>query len=350
MRSHPYLLNVLKYATITLGGMTAVIAVAAVMNTSDTGVLSGRLVSIQEREGVVPTENYDAKRATEGFSAEADTHVIFTIPQGVRIPRITFFGGTDIDQTVRYWGYCFSGNEAKNKQLGKTGTAVYDGHFFYSFAERQAQTKTVKPNDKDLVGILDASKTPKKEAEDSIAEIFTSGQTCYLMSSVILPAGIDADGDGLNNMREVALGTDPNNPDTDRDGIGDGVEVFTVKTDPRRIDSDDDGQADGCEEKNANGTLDAGETSPLVADTDRDGLCDGNGIAGGCPEEKATKCWQEGGDRICRALPSSPVYGEDMNGNCKFDKADKNETDPRNPETYGITDWTYKWNLFQQTQ
>ena len=36
----------------------------------------------------------------------------------------------------------------------------------------------------------------------------------------------DRDGDGLNNLREFMLGTDPNNLDTDEDGIPDGAEIL----------------------------------------------------------------------------------------------------------------------------
>jgi len=43
--------------------------------------------------------------------------------------------------------------------------------------------------------------------------------------SIINPDG-DADGDGLTNVVEVAIGTDPLNPDTDGDGMPDGWEVF----------------------------------------------------------------------------------------------------------------------------
>jgi hypothetical protein len=47
----------------------------------------------------------------------------------------------------------------------------------------------------------------------------------------------DIDGDGLTNEQELALGTDPRNPDTDGDGIPDGVEVDGTNgfvTDPLR--------------------------------------------------------------------------------------------------------------------
>lgn len=39
-----------------------------------------------------------------------------------------------------------------------------------------------------------------------------------------LMSGADSDGDGLTDSEEAALGTDPNNPDTDKDGVPDGQE------------------------------------------------------------------------------------------------------------------------------
>jgi len=39
-------------------------------------------------------------------------------------------------------------------------------------------------------------------------------------------SGVDADGDGLSDIQEATLLTNPNNPDTDSDGFFDGIEVF----------------------------------------------------------------------------------------------------------------------------
>ncbi|HQF44065.1 MAG TPA: OmpA family protein, partial [Ignavibacteriaceae bacterium] len=43
---------------------------------------------------------------------------------------------------------------------------------------------------------------------------------------------VDKDKDGLGKCDELKIGTDPNNPDTDGDGLLDGEEYLTYKTDP----------------------------------------------------------------------------------------------------------------------
>ena len=47
-------------------------------------------------------------------------------------------------------------------------------------------------------------------------------------------AALDLDGDGLTNLEEFQSGTDPNNPDTDGDGVSDGEEVHVRHTDPTK--------------------------------------------------------------------------------------------------------------------
>jgi hypothetical protein len=76
----------------------------------------------------------------------------------------------------------------------------------------------------------------------------------------------DPDEDGLTNYQEIiVLLTDPNLADTDDDGVNDGQEV-TDGTNPLVPDSDGDGLNDG--EEKARGT------NPLSADSDGDGLSD----------------------------------------------------------------------------
>ena len=77
---------------------------------------------------------------------------------------------------------------------------------------------------------------------------------------------VDTDGDGLTDVRERELGTDPTRTDTDGDGLGDGYEV-AGGTNPLVADTDGDGLSDGLEAAYC--------SNPLVADTDGDGLLDG---------------------------------------------------------------------------
>ena len=77
----------------------------------------------------------------------------------------------------------------------------------------------------------------------------------------------DPDADGLTNAQEAALGTNPNDFDTDDDGLGDGDEVNTYSTSPLVADSDGDGLGDGVE------VLSVG-TNPLNPDTDGDAVSD----------------------------------------------------------------------------
>ncbi|MFW0862140.1 MAG: hypothetical protein ACKKL6_00985 [Candidatus Komeilibacteria bacterium] len=60
---------------------------------------------------------------------------------------------------------------------------------------------------------------------------------------------VDDDGDGITNEQELAIGTDPFNPDSDNDGLFDKEEVVTYGTDPLNEDSDGDGYLDGAEVK-----------------------------------------------------------------------------------------------------
>jgi len=83
--------------------------------------------------------------------------------------------------------------------------------------------------------------------------------------------GSDSDFDGLTDEIEATIGTDPNNPDTDGDGLLDGTEYMPDSgepcPDPLIFDTDEDGLGDGEE-------VELG-TDPCSEDTDGDGIPDG---------------------------------------------------------------------------
>jgi len=106
----------------------------------------------------------------------------------------------------------------------------------------------------------------------------------------------DSDNDGLTNVEEKKIGTDPFDSDTDNDGLDDGEEVNTEPyTNPLDDDTDDDGLTDIEESEigtdpNSKDTDDDGltdideienNTDPLDSDSDDDGLSDYDEIENG---------------------------------------------------------------------
>lgn len=63
------------------------------------------------------------------------------------------------------------------------------------------------------------------------------------------PNLVDSDSDGIFDVDEVKIGTDPAKPDTDGDGLYDSDEL-RIKTNPLDSDTDGDGYSDGDEVKN----------------------------------------------------------------------------------------------------
>lgn len=115
----------------------------------------------------------------------------------------------------------------------------------------------------------------------------------------------DPDSDGLTNLEEFNAGTDPNLADTDGDGLKDGEEVKTTKTDPTKVDSDGDGLSDGAE-------VTLYKLDPSNADTDGDGLPDGMEVITSGPLTKITNVVVQpftGGD---------PGEGLDLQGNFRY--------------------------------
>lgn len=93
----------------------------------------------------------------------------------------------------------------------------------------------------------------------------------------------DPDGDGRTNLQEQADGTHPRDADSDDDGLTDGEEIDTHGTDPLDADTDDDGLRDGFEIANG---FDPIGTDESAADPDTDGLANlGEQAAGTDPND-----------------------------------------------------------------
>ena len=177
--------------------------------------------------------------------------------------------------------------------------------------------------------------TPGYVGPDTLTYTVRDSSGGYAATIVSLTVGADSDRDGLSDADEFILGTNPLDPDTDHDGVPDGVEVLVAHTDPLDDDTDDDGLLDGNEDKNHNGIVEPFETSPKDADSDHDGLLDGLELGLTAPQGRDTKLtvFRADADPTTQTNPlradtdrgGEPDADEDANHNGRVDEG---ETDP----------------------
>jgi len=108
---------------------------------------------------------------------------------------------------------------------------------------------------------------------------FKSNEVKYIFSGWAMRfTDNDPDDDWLSNDVEKKLGTDPNSPDIDGDGLIDAYEVLFTGTDPLNKDTDNNGINDGDEDFDNDRLSNIEEfkhgTDPLLKDTDKDGVDD----------------------------------------------------------------------------
>ncbi|MBE0645767.1 MAG: hypothetical protein IH600_16930 [Bacteroidetes bacterium] len=173
------------------------------------------------------------------------------------------------------------------------------------------------------------------------------------------PDNPDTDGDGLRDGEELAIGTSPLFADTDNDGLSDGEEVRHWGTDPLRKDSDSDGLADL--EETVTGT------NPLRADTDNDGLndsveyahgtdplrldTDGDGLPDGLETVSSPLLRDTDGDGLDDGMETAyglRSYDSDFDVDGLLDEMEvRIGTDPRKPDTDndGATDYSEYFGL-----
>lgn len=141
----------------------------------------------------------------------------------------------------------------------------------------------------------------------------------------------DNDKDGLTNGQERRMGTNPLNADTDGDGLFDGDEVRKYKTNPLRADTDGDGLTDGDEVLKL-------RTDPTRYDSDGDGLADGDEILKYHTDPLKPDTDGDGltdGDEVLRYRTDPLKVDTDGDGLSDRDEVKVHRTDPLNPDTDG---------------
>ncbi|BCU75564.1 hypothetical protein [Luteolibacter sp. LG18] len=151
---------------------------------------------------------------------------------------------------------------------------------------------------------------------DGVGWFFTTAEKTSTTSALFRTYrlyGPDTDGDGLDNVEEGTLGTNPALVDTDGDGLSDYEEVRNRLTNPLVADTDGDGLSDGVEVLNGTNPLDV--TDPVTKDTDGDGLTD----------------YQE----IFTYGTNKTLVDTDGDGLTDYEEIFVYSTDPLNPDTDG---------------
>lgn len=112
---------------------------------------------------------------------------------------------------------------------------------------------------------------PIKNTWETIRSMLTPRES---LSSAVVGGKIYVIG-GRKGNESLAVVEAYNPPDSDGDGLADFIENGSICLDPDDYDTDDDGIPDGAEDSNHDGVVDKGETDPCNIDTDGDGIQDG---------------------------------------------------------------------------
>jgi PKD repeat protein len=143
----------------------------------------------------------------------------------------------------------------------------------YAFGNQRFTEQDQRATEIALVALETEEAQAQQEAGDTQATEEAENANIATSTSQALTAIAfgDTDEDGLTNQEEAELGTDPEDSDTDGDGLNDGQEVNEFGTNPQNRDHDGDLLPDGDE-------VNIHLSSPVNPDTDGDGLNDGQEV------------------------------------------------------------------------
>lgn len=135
--------------------------------------------------------------------------------------------------------------------------------------DRRTSTAPLPTSTPTIVALIETETSVAEQTATATATVSTTVTAEPSVSPTVTEPlnSADFDEDGLSNDEEAIFGSDPNNPDTDGDGLRDGTEVLQYGSSPTKVDTDNDTLSD-LREVTETGT------DPTKADTDFDGLTD----------------------------------------------------------------------------
>jgi subtilisin-like proprotein convertase family protein len=196
-----------------------------------------------------------------------------------------------------------------------------DEHARYVEAQAQQTDPGWDPNQDPLQSVAQSVDAPSAPFSMNVALAQAGAQDDPYSQCTDEEKATDTDNDLLTDCQERLLGTDPNNRDTDGDGLWDGWEVLRLGTDPLHQDTDGDGISDLLE---VEGFVYQGQrwySNPNKADTDKDGLADNIE----CPERRTVDGVTPHVDTVCRDTDGDGVpdiFDADSDGDDVPDKID----------------------------
>lgn len=167
--------------------------------------------------------------------------------------------------------FLIDGKEAGDPQPISVRVNTYDDVFIdkqMTAGDHTVEAKIIKTNLAD-----DNSENNKAVYKDYFVDLDTDGD------KIGNKKDSDDDNDGLSDEDEIRLGTDPLNPDTDKDKMRDGVDAFPLNPkEGQDLDRDKIGDNEDSDDDN-DGLTDEEEkfvfgSNPLNGDTDGDGIPD----------------------------------------------------------------------------
>lgn len=159
--------------------------------------------------------------------------VLKIVEENDRKPKDTKFVGKTIQIILKNKKYIYIGAGVLILALASYFIALY---FINKTASQSSLVLTPAKNQNKQSSIVKSTTTPSSSLNN--ANQFTTSQDWRdkyfpnCSDSSLCGDSADPDHDGLSNLEENKLGTDPNNPDSDSDGLADGDEVHVFGSDP----------------------------------------------------------------------------------------------------------------------